>query len=84
MNEIVGLPFDEDDFKDKYKGRYFGAQLIDGATATVSVYKIKNGSKFSIGRYRATTFYVDHHFNWFQKLMWKWCFGIKIEDYSEE
>lgn len=27
---------------------------------------------------------VDQHFNWFQKLMWKWCFGIKVEDYSEE
>ena len=27
---------------------------------------------------------VDQHFNWFQKLMWKWCFGVKIEDYSEE
>lgn len=24
------------------------------------------------------------HFNWFQKLMWKWCFGVKVEDYSEE
>ena len=27
---------------------------------------------------------VDQHFNWFQKLMWKWCFGVKVEDYSEE
>ena len=27
---------------------------------------------------------ADQHFNWFQKLMWKWCFGVKVEDYSEE
>ena len=27
---------------------------------------------------------VDQHFNWFRKLMWKWCFGVTIEDYSEE
>lgn len=23
---------------------------------------------------------IDQYFNWFQKLMWKWCFGVKIED----
>lgn len=27
-----------------------------------------------------TTLAIDQHFNWFQKLMWKWCFGVKIED----
>ena len=27
---------------------------------------------------------VDQYFNLFQKLMWKWCFGVKIEDYNEE
>lgn len=27
---------------------------------------------------------IDQYFNWFQKLMWKWCFGVKVEDYSEE
>ena len=27
---------------------------------------------------------VDQHFNWFQKLMWKWCFGVEVKDYSEE
>lgn len=26
----------------------------------------------------------DQHFNWFQKFMWKLCFGVKIEDYNEE
>lgn len=26
---------------------------------------------------------VDQHFNWFQKLMWKLCFGVKIVDCKE-
>ena len=30
-----------------------------------------------------TSLPADQHFNWFQKLMWKVCFGIKVEDYSE-
>ena len=30
-----------------------------------------------------TTLAIDQHFNWFQKLMWKWCFGVKIEDYKD-
>lgn len=44
---------------------------------------IKNGSILSIGKEMQTLFYVDQHFNLFQKLMWKWCFGVKVEDYSE-
>lgn len=56
-----------------------------GENATVfSPFKIKNGSRFTIGSYYKTTFLVDQHFNWFQKLMWKWCFGIKVKDYKEE
>ena len=31
------------------------------------------------GSYK-TTLAIDQHFNWFQKLMWKWCFGVKIKD----
>lgn len=48
--------------------------------------KIKNGSKLTIGSeaFCVTVYNVDQHFNWFQKLMWKWAFGIKVEDYSEE
>lgn len=47
--------------------------------------KIKNGSKFIIGGENARfMFTLNQHFNWFQKLMWKLCFGVKIEDYSEE
>lgn len=58
---------------------------IKDGTAYVFVPKIVNGSLLSIGgTYAKTTLKVDQHFNWFQKLMWKWCFGIKVEDYSEE
>ena len=47
--------------------------------------KIKNGSIFYIGgQLSAVEWKLDQHFNWFQKLMWKWCFGVKVEDYSEE
>lgn len=52
--------------------------------AVVHIPKIKNGSTLTIGNtYAKTTLKVDQHFNWFQKLMWKWCFGVKVEDYSE-
>ena len=48
--------------------------------------KIINGSKLTIGEKIKclSIIHVDQHFNWFQKLMWKWVFGIKVEDYSEE
>lgn len=52
--------------------------------AVFSPFKIINGSRFTIGEHFKTTFLVDQHFNWFQKLMWKQCFGIKVEDYSED
>ena len=53
--------------------------------ATLYGTKIKNGSTLSIGESVSTVnFKVDQHFNWFQKLMWKWCFGIKVEYYNEE
>jgi hypothetical protein len=35
-------------------------------------------------KYFKTSVPADQYFNWFQKLMWKLCFGVKIEDYSEE
>lgn len=44
--------------------------------------KTVNGSMLSIGENFKTSLKVDQHFNWFQKLMWKWCFGVKVEDYS--
>lgn len=37
-----------------------------------------------IGDKYRTSLPVDQHFNWFQKLMWKLCFGVKVEDYNEE
>ena len=59
--------------------------MIKDGAMYVYIPKIINGSTFTIGdKYAKTTFKADQHFNWFQKLMWKWCFGIKVEDYSEE
>ena len=47
--------------------------------------KIKNGARVSIGVGASSLdFIVNHHFNWFQKLMIKWCFGFKVENYNEE
>ena len=43
--------------------------------------KIKNGSRISIGNIGTLNIDVDHHFNWFQKRMIKWCFGFTVEDY---
>ena len=60
-----------------------GVRIKDG-TAYIYVPKIINGSTISIGKDFATTLKVDQHFNWFQKLMWKLCFGFKVEDYNEE
>ena len=49
----------------------------------VAIHKIENGSKLSMGTYRSITFYIDQHFNWFQKKMIKFCFGFTVEDYSD-
>lgn len=62
-----------------YKGEDVGAREL-----SFSLAKIKNGSSFTIGEKCKTFIPVDQHFNWFQKLMWKWCFGVKVEDYNEE
>ena len=45
---------------------------------------IKAGSILYIGKDFKTTFKVDQRFNWFQRLMWRLCFGVKVESYSEE
>lgn len=53
--------------------------------STIAYHKIENGSKFTFcGKLRTIEMIIDQHFNWFQKLMWKWCFGIKVEDYNEK
>lgn len=62
-----------------YKGEDVGAREL-----SFSLAKIKNGSSFTIGEKRKTFIPVDQHFNWFQKLMWKLCFGVKVEDYNEK
>lgn len=46
--------------------------------------KIKNGSKLVIGNTRTLNVFTDHHFNWFQKKLIKWCFGFTVTDYSED
>lgn len=52
---------------------------------TITYHKIENGSKFTFGgKLKTVEMTIDQHFNWFQKLMWKWCFGIKVEDYREK
>ena len=58
--------------------------MSEWTTVSICTPKIKNGSKIYFGEWQQTVFTVDQHFNWFQKLMWKWCFGAKVEDYSEE
>ena len=56
-----------------------------GQSTVFSTGKIKNGSKFIVGgKLSQVQLTLHQHFNWFQKLMWKWCFGVKVEDYSEE
>lgn len=53
--------------------------------AVVGIPKIINGSILSVGdKVCVTKLPTDQHFNWFQKLMWKWCFGVKVKDYSQE
>lgn len=52
---------------------------------SLNIPKIKNGSKIMIGQHdRQYVLFVDHHFNWFQKMMMKICFGFIVEDYEEE
>ena len=47
--------------------------------------KIKDGSRFTAGgKFAELNLMLDQHFNWFQKFMWKSCFGVKVEDYSDE
>ena len=57
----------------------------NSTVGTIAYHKIENGSKFTFGgKLRTVEIKIDQHFNWFQKLMWKWCFGVKVEDYKEK
>ena len=60
----------------------FYMDLSQQATV-IEPFRIKNGSKIKLGDNIKFDIRVDQHFNWFQKLMLKWCFGFKVEDYSE-
>lgn len=65
----------------------FDAKQLEGVTMKSGQLFVppKPESVLWIGdKHYRTSLPVDQHFNWFQKLMWKWAFGIKIEDYSEE
>ena len=55
-------------------------------TISIDTPKIKNGSRLTIGEqtHCLTVINVDQHFSKFQKKMWKFLLGIKVEDYSEE
>ena len=56
-----------------------------GQNVAFGTTKIKNGSKFIVGgKFSQVQLTLHQHFNWLQKLMWKWCFGVRVEDYSEE
>ena len=60
-----------------YKGK--------GHRTCLKTTKIKNGSILILGgRISKVQLALDQYFNWFQKLMWKLCFGVKVENYSEE
>lgn len=72
------------DIFDKLCADEWKEEFNAGFEATIFEPKIVNGSNLTIGEYCKTSLNVDQHFNWLQKLMWKWCFGIKVEDYSEE
>jgi hypothetical protein len=61
-----------------------GQSIDDLKVTPFGIPKIKNGSLIRIGGVRTLNICVDHHFNWFQKRMIKWCFGFTVEDYSEE
>lgn len=52
-------------------------------TGTLLIPKIINGSKIVIGTHEKLIITVDKHFNKFQKMMIRWCFGFEVEDYSE-
>lgn len=57
---------------------------LNAAKISVIAQPAKPKSVLCIGdEYYKTVLHADQHFNWFQKLMWKLCFGVKVEDYNE-
>lgn len=59
--------------------------MSEQLSSCINMHKIKNGARISIGsNFSSFNIVVEHHFNWFQKMMLKWCFGFEVEDYDEE
>lgn len=58
--------------------------LTNEPSTLIDIPKIKRGSLIIIGKHRNLTIATDHHFNWLQKKMIKWCFGFTVTDYSED
>lgn len=51
----------------------------------ISIPKIKNGTLLQLGSDKySLTIKVEKHLNWFQKKMYKLCFGFIATDYTEE
>ena len=76
MKDVKLLELDEDFVS--------SATVKDDSVYMNSLNKIESGSILSVGEHYRTTLPVYQHFNWLQKLMWKWCFGVKVEDYNKE
>ena len=76
----------DDIFDNLYPKGWKDGEFVSDFVTFGSKPKIINGSKLTIGKglQCVSVYNVDQHFNWFQKLMWKWAFGIKVEDFSEE
>lgn len=78
---------EDDNLRKEYEALDDNSLLAETGFVALGVQsKITNGSKLTIGKglQCVSVYNVDQHFNWFQKLMWKWAFGIKVEDFSEE
>lgn len=58
--------------------------LTNEPSTHIGIPKIKRGSRIIIGKHHGITINIDHHFNWFQKRLIKWCFGFTVTDYSED
>lgn len=58
--------------------------VMNGHVMNIKNNKIKNGSLFKLGTDYSINIPVDKHLNWFQKKMFKLCFGFIVTDYTEE
>lgn len=54
-------------------GSIFSPKIINGATLKIGERDGRNSVILKVGQ----------HFNKFQKIMWKLCFGVTVEDYSD-